>query len=541
MSEKKGEELLNSPLLNKGTAFTNEERDRLGLHGLLPSHVSIPKQQIERSYLNFQQSRTPISKYQFLMNLLNRNERLFYQFASKHATELLPYIYTPTVGEASVEYSQIYTHRRGFYASYPLMEKMEQMLDNAVQRQIDVLVVTDGERILGLGDQGIGGMAIPIGKLSLYTLFAGVHPAKTLPVILDVGTNNPDHLKNPLYLGWRHPRIRGEEYDRFVDRFVQVIRKKFPKVLLQWEDIGRDNARKLLERYREQIPSFNDDIQGTASVALAAILAASKMKNETLKDQKIVIFGGGSAGTGIAQILLEAFEQKGLTKQDALERIYIVDKYGLIHSNSPEIHENQKTFVKQAQSIKNWNVPNFDFITLEEVVQHARPTVLIGVSAQTGAFSQKVIEMMASYVDRPVILPLSNPTSKVEATPSEIIEWTKGRAIIATGSPFQPVVYGEKTFHIPQCNNVYIFPGVGLGSLASGASQVTEGMFLEAAETLANFSPKTIFPPIEEVAHLSRKIAVAVALQAIKDGVSIASDGSIESLIDERFWHPSYD
>jgi malate dehydrogenase (oxaloacetate-decarboxylating) len=545
-TKKRGAEVLTTPLINKGTAFTLKERDQLELHGLLPAHVSTLEEQIERSYANFEQRRTPLGKYIYLLSLLNRNEVLFYSLLSKYAAQMLPYLYTPTVGEAAVEYSRIYSHRRGLYVSYPLRDQMEAMLDNVANSEVEVLVVTDGERILGLGDQGIGGMSISVGKLCLYTLFGGIHPSRTLPVLLDVGTNNKAHLENKLYLGWSHPRITGTEYDRFIDAFVKAVYRKFPKALLQWEDFGRENARRLLDQYRQQHLSFNDDIQGTAAVTLAALLAAVKVNRQSLKEQRIVIFGGGSAGTGIADILLSSMIDHGLSKEEALRKIFLIDVNGLIHFNSSGVYESQKAYVKTREELASWKVRNFEHIPLQEVVANAHPTILVGVSAQGGAFTREVIEEMGRHTKRPIVFPLSNPTSKSEATPQELLEWTEGRAIVATGSPFQPVQYKGETFTLSQCNNVFIFPGVGLGALASEATQVTEGMFLAAAEELAERSPATrsashsLFPPIEEVRELSRHIALAVGKRAIHEGVSTLASSELKKRIEGRMWEPRY-
>lgn len=545
-TKKRGAEILTTPLINKGTAFTPEERSQLGLHGLLPAHISTLEEQIERSYANFDQRRTPLGKYIYLLSLLNRNEVLFYTLLAKYAAKMLPYLYTPTVGEAAVEYSRIYSHRRGLYVSYPLRDQMEKMLDNVANSEVEVLVVTDGERILGLGDQGIGGMSISVGKLCLYTLFGGIHPSRTLPVLLDVGTNNKAHLENKLYLGWSHPRITGVEYDRFIESFLKAVYRRFPKALLQWEDFGRDNARRLLDRYRHQYLSFNDDIQGTAAVTLAALLAAVKMNRQSIETQKIVILGGGSAGTGIGEMLLSSMMDHGLTREEALRRIFLIDVHGLIHFNTSEVYESQKPYAKSREELQDWKVHNFEHIPLSEVVANVHPTILIGVSAQGGAFTKEIVEEMGRHTKRPIILPLSNPTSKSEATPQELFEWTQGRAIIATGSPFQAVLYEGETFTLSQCNNVFIFPGMGLGALASEATQVTEGMFLAAAEELAKHSPAaqtgshSLFPPIEEVRELSRHIALAVAKQAIEEGVSKLSSSELQKRIDARMWEPKY-
>lgn len=542
----RGIEILQNPRLNKSNAFTQEERDYLGLNGLLPAHVSTVDEQLKRCYQNFNKKRTPLGKYIFLNSLLNSNESLFYQFASLYPTEVLPYIYTPTVGEAALQFSHITSDHRGLYLSYPLEGKMEELIQNLAEPKVDIIVVTDGERILGLGDLGVGGMTIPVGKLCLFTLFGGIHPHRTLPIILDVGTDREELLQDELYMGWRHPRLRGADYDRFVDRFVKAIKDKYPKVLLQWEDFGKDNARRLLDRYRKEILSFNDDIQGTAAVTLAAILAGLKEAKQKLEDQKVAILGAGSAGTGIADLIVQAMIVGGLSREEARGRIYMVDRHGLIHFNSPSVSEAQKPYVQPHQHLANWKAANFDHITMAEVIVNAEPTILVGVSAQPGAFTQECVEAMLRYTKRPIIFPLSNPTSKAEATPQELIEWTKGQAIIATGSPFMPVLYEGKTYKIAQCNNVYIFPGMGLGALAAEAIEVTDGMFLQAAETLASLSPAlkdptaSLFPDIDQVRSVSRKIALVVAKKAFEDKVSSIDPRTLEARIDERIWKPAY-
>lgn len=540
-----GSEILHCPLLNKGTAFTQEERDLLGLNGLLPPHISTVEQQIKRCHLHFTQRRTPLEKYDSLIGLLSRNELLFYQFASRYPTEILPIIYTPTVGDAAMQYSRIYFHQRGLYLSYPQRGKFDEILTHYPQSEIDVIVVTDGERILGLGDQGIGGMTIPIGKLALYTLFGGIHPARTLPIILDVGTNNQDLRKDEFYLGWHHDRLHGPEYDDFVEQFIKAVKKRYPKVLLQWEDFGKDNARRLLDRYRDQILSFNDDIQGTAAVTLGALLAAIKVTKQALKDQRIAILGGGSAGTGIADMLVLAMMDVGLSREKALEKLYLIDQEGLICFNTKEITSAQKPYIQSKAALSGWKVGS-GHISLLDVVKNAHPTILIGVCAQGGSFTKEVIEEMGRHTERPILFPLSNPTSKAECTPEDAIQWTKGKAIVATGSPFEPVIYQGKTFHIGQCNNVYIFPGVGLGALGAQATKITDGMFLEAARTLAAHSPiardptASLFPAIEQVRFVSRQIALAVAKKACEEKVAKRPLSEIEKGIAAHVWEPHY-
>ncbi len=541
------DQILHNPLLNKGTAFTEEERCRYKLHGRLPFHVSTIEEQAQRRYENFRSQTSNLSKHLFLSALHNRNEVLFYRLVSEHVSEMLPFIYTPTVGDVSTHYSALYTDPRGIYLSYPLQDKIEEIIAHIDREEIDVAVVTDGERILGLGDLGVGGMAIPVGKLALYTLFGGIHPAKTLPIMLDVGTNNQALLNDPLYLGWPHPRVSGAEYDKFIDRFVKALKKKYPQILLQWEDFSSRCARPLLEKYQNQICSFNDDIQGTASVALAALLTAVKMNHSHLAEQRIVVFGGGSAGIGISQHLVGAMQAAGISEEKARQIIYVIDIQGLVHEGLAEIPSHQRPFARSKKELEHWKVANPSKITLSDVVDNVHPTVLIGVSAQASAFTEEVIKTMSRYIERPIIFPLSNPTSKCEAHPADLIQWTEGKAIIATGSPFEPVSYEGKKIQIAQCNNVHIFPGVGLGVIASKASRVSEMMFFKAAEILSLHSPMlsspqgTLFPPFEKLGQISKEIAQAVMRVAEDEGLSPSkTDSERKKLIDENYWTPRY-
>ncbi|HSX14071.1 MAG TPA: NAD-dependent malic enzyme [Chlamydiales bacterium] len=532
------EVILNTPLINKGTAFTHPERDKFGLHGFLPPHIETVELQMKRTYVNFEKQPAPLEKYIFLMNLLNHNEILFYQFVARHATEMLPIIYTPTVGDGAIHHSNIFAERRGLYLSFPLAHKMDEILANYPYDDVQVIVVTDGERILGLGDQGLGGMTIPIGKLILYSLFGGIHPAKTLPIMLDVGTNNEDRLNNELYLGWRHPRLTGDQYDQFIDQFVKTIKKRFPKVLLQWEDFGKNNATRILDKYKSKLLSFNDDIQGTAAVTLGALLAAVRSVKEKLSDQCFVILGGGSAGSGIANLLVLAMEEEGLSKVQARKRIYILDSQGLVNVNSPRISPLLKDYVR-----KDLKGERVDLMT---TVMHAKPSVLIGVSGQSGVFTREIIQMMYKNTKMPIVFPLSNPTSKTEVNPQDIIEWTNGNSIVATGSPFPPVTYGGKIYKVGQCNNVYIFPGVGAGVIAVDAKEVTDTMFLEAARILAGFSPRikdpnaSLFPDFSEVKKICREIAIGVGKKAIEEGLSKVSIKQVEKRVDALMWTPHY-
>jgi len=535
MTEPEG--ILNNPLLNKGTGFTREERAEFGLEGLLPYHVSTIEEQVVRRYDNFCSQKEGLAKYLFLNSLQNRNETLFYRLVLEHIDEMLPYIYTPTVGDVSQQYSILYREHRGIYLSYPLREKIPQIIEN-LKKEVDVIVVTDGERILGLGDLGVGGMAIPLGKLALYTLFGGIHPGRTLPVFLDVGTNERSLLDDPLYLGWRHERVRGKEYDAFVDLFVKAIKNRYPQVLLQWEDFAKPHAKPLLERYRKSLCSFNDDIQGTAAVVLSALFTSARKKGEMLKDQRIVVLGGGSAGIGICEAVVEAMIAEGATKEQAYRQFFIVDRVGLLHTQLPSLESAQKPFAQPAERLGTWNIPKETQVTLYDVVHHAHPTVLIGVSAQTGAFTEEIIKEMARHVKVPVILPLSNPTSCSEAHPQDLSKWTGGQAIVATGSPFEGTA---------QCNNVYVFPGLGLGVVAAKATFVSDGMLRAAAHTLSDFSPllkngqKMLFPYFDHLRAVSRAIAIAVGKKAQEEGCAPpTTEGELEAAVDRTMWFPDY-
>jgi malate dehydrogenase (oxaloacetate-decarboxylating) len=541
------EQILNDPLLNKGTAFTDAERTVLGLHGLLPYHVSSMEEQLERRYQNFKEKPSALGKYTYLSSLQNRNEILFYRLVQEHVSEMLPLIYTPTVGDVSLLFSVLYRKNRGVYLSYPLKDKMDGII-SSLSKDIDAIVVTDGERVLGLGDVGIGGMAISLGKLILYTLFGGIHPVRALPIVLDVGTNNEELLKDPLYLGWRHPRITGKEYDEFVDAFVQAVKRRFPKVLLQWEDFAKPHARPLLDRYRDTICSFNDDIQGTAAVVLAAILSAVKLSKKPLKSQKIAILGGGSAGLGIAQLIHQAMLLEGCADDEARKNFYIIDVDGLVHTKCFGLDAELALFAREHEELSSWNIPGQrDKITLLDVVNNAQPTILIGVCAQPNMFTETIVKTMASYCERPIILPLSNPTSRSEAHPEDLIRWTQGKAIIATGSPFNPVIFNDTVHPIAQCNNVYIFPGVGLGAIVSQTPKIIDEMFITAARILSEHSPKlkdpsaSLFPDLQSLRKVSREIAISLILLAQEKGLCPEiSRSEIEKKIDDAMWFPAY-
>ncbi|WP_217356535.1 NAD-dependent malic enzyme [Ruegeria atlantica] len=536
---------LTNPLLNKGTAFSMHEREQLGLLGLLPPHIETLESQIDRVYAAFEREETPLDKHIYLRGLQDDNEVLFYALLARHLSEMMPIIYTPVVGDACKKFSEIYDHPRGLIISYPERDRIDDILENVVLPSVEAIVVTDGERILGLGDQGAGGMGIPIGKLSLYTAAGGIDPSVTLPVVLDVGTNNQERQKDPLYIGWRHERVSGDDYFDFVDQFVQAVKRKWPDVLLQFEDFAQQHAAPLLARYRDQLCTFNDDIQGTAAVTAGTLLAASDVTDIPLKDATIAFLGAGSAGVGIAEQLVRLMIRQGLSETEARGRIYMVDRNGLLTDAMTDLLPFQKQIVQPLTKVESWSE---DEISLLDVITHAKPNILVGVSGQAGLFSEEIIRVMAANTKHPVVLPLSNPTSRIEAVPADIVHWSDGRAMVATGSPFDPVVYNGKTHHVAQCNNSYIFPGMGLGVLAAGARRVTDGMFMAAAEALATLSPAksdrsaSLLPDVEDIRQVSKAIAFAVGQQAQLDGVAPNSkENDLKAAIDAKFWVPHYE
>ncbi|KXO81631.1 NAD-dependent malic enzyme [Acinetobacter venetianus] len=541
-----GYTLLELPLLNKGSAFTQEERSNFNLHGLLPHIIETIEEQSQRSYQQFCAFNDDINKHIYLRNIQDTNETLFYHLIENHLEEMMPVIYTPTVGEACQRFSDIYRRHRGIFISYPDRDFIEDILQNVNKNNVKVIVITDGERILGLGDQGIGGMGIPIGKLSLYTACGGISPAYTLPITIDVGTNNQQLLNDPIYMGWRQPRISGDEYYDFVDDVITAIKRRWPKALIQFEDFAQKNAMPLLEKYRDKICCFNDDIQGTAAVSVGSLLAASKAAGKQLKDQVVTFLGAGSAGCGIAEQIILQMVAEGLTDAEARARVFMVDRFGLITENQPNLLDFQRKLAQKAEVVEQW--ANIDeVISLMEVVQNAKPTVLIGVSGQPGLFTEQIIKTMAQHCERPIVMPLSNPTSRVEAVPADIVQWTEGRALIATGSPFAPVNYQGKLYHIAQCNNSYIFPGIGLGVVASGATRITENMLMASSRALADCSPllqdpqADLLPSLGEIQSVSKVIAFDVAKAAIQDGVAVMiNDELLKQKIEESFWHPEY-
>ncbi|MBP2845044.1 NAD-dependent malic enzyme [Dickeya oryzae] len=538
--------LLEFPLLNKGCAFTEEERDHFNLHGLLPEAVETIEEQAERAWRQYQEFKNDMEKHVYLRNIQDTNETLFYRLLENHLSEMMPIIYTPTVGAACEHFSDIYRRARGLFISYPNREHIDDMLQNATKQNVKVIVVTDGERILGLGDQGIGGMGIPIGKLSLYTACGGISPAYTLPVVLDVGTNNPQLLNDPLYMGWRHPRITGDEYYEFVNEFIQAVKRRWPNVLLQFEDFAQNNAMPLLNRYRDEICSFNDDIQGTAAVALGSLIAASRAAGSQLRDQTVAFLGAGSAGCGIAEQIIAQMKSEGLSDEEARARVFMVDRFGLLTDKLPNLLDFQSKLVQKSDKLAKWDITR-DAISLMDVMRNARPTILIGVSGQPGLFTEEIIREMHRNCARPIVMPLSNPTSRVEARPEDIIRWTDGAALVATGSPFSPVQHKDKVYPIAQCNNSYIFPGIGLGVLASGAKRITDGMLMASSRALADCSPLAnqgegaLLPDVGTIQDVSKHIALEVAKTAQLQGVAeVTSEDALVKAIAHNFWHPQY-
>ncbi|EOX4456482.1 MULTISPECIES: NAD-dependent malic enzyme [Vibrio] len=541
-----GPALLATPLLNKGSAFSAEERSSFNLEGLLPESTETIQEQVERAYQQYKSFESDMDKHIYLRNIQDTNETLYYRLVQNHISEMMPIIYTPTVGAACENFSNIYRRGRGLFISYPNRDRIDDLLNNAANHNVKVIVVTDGERILGLGDQGIGGMGIPIGKLSLYTACGGISPAYTLPIVLDVGTNNPQRLADPMYMGWRHPRITGAEYDAFVEEFIQAVQRRWPDALIQFEDFAQKNAMPLLERYKDRVCCFNDDIQGTAAVTVGSLLAACKAAGTQLSKQRITFLGAGSAGCGIAEAIIAQMVSEGISDEQARSQVYMVDRWGLLQEGMPNLLDFQQRLVQKHINTKEWENEGNGF-SLLDVMRNAKPTVLIGVSGAPGLFSQEVIEEMHKHCKRPIVFPLSNPTSRVEATPNDIIRWTNGEALVATGSPFEPVVHEGRTYPIAQCNNSYIFPGIGLGVLAVNAKRVTDEMLMESSRALATCSPLAIngrgalLPPLEEIHSVSKKIAFAVGKKAIEQGVALEiTDEALNVAIEQSFWQPVY-
>ena len=541
-----GPVLLETPLLNKGSAFSETERHDFNLKGLLPITIETIDEQEKRAYQQFSSFEDVLDKHIYLRNIQDTNETLYFKLLTNHLEEMMPVIYTPTVGLACQQFSRIYRRKRGLFVSYPDRGNMDNILQNATKQNVKVIVVTDSERILGLGDQGIGGMGIPIGKLALYSGCGGISPAYTLPVTLDVGTDNQALLDDPMYMGWREKRIRGEEYYDFVEEFICAVKQRWPRVLVQFEDFAQGNATPLLKKYQDRLCCFNDDIQGTACVTVGTLLAACQARNSNIKDHRVVFIGAGSAACGIAEQIVAHMIKEGLSETEAIDRIYLTSSKGLVTRNMTSVRDFQQKFARDPKSVASWSSDG-NSITLADVVRESKPTILLGVSGQPGLMTEAIIKNMYANCDKPIVMPLSNPTSQVEAFPEDIIRWTEGNAIVATGSPFEPVEYAGKTHLVAQCNNSYIFPGVGLGVIASASKRVTEKMFIVASEALAACSPlvkgtgNDLLPALGDIREVSRFIALKVGMQAIEEGVAAPADEEkLKQRIQANFWEPGY-
>ncbi len=545
----KGEELLTDPILNKGTAFPTAERAELGIQALLPPASNTIEQQLERVYANYARQPDDLNRYLYLIALQDRNETLFYRLLSEHTEEMTPIVYTPTVGLACQRFSHIYRKPRGLYITPDNQGQMRTLLAEAPYSGVSVIVATDGEGILGLGDLGAGGMGIPIGKLSLYTLGAGIHPARCLPICLDVGTANAELRHDPLYLGRKQPRLQGEEYYAFLDAFVAGVEEVFPGVLLQWEDFSRQKAWSVLDRYRDRICSFNDDIQGTGAITLAGVLGICTITNRPLTDHRFVVHGTGAGGGGIIHVILAGLMNAGLSAVDAKARVVGLDSRGLVRADRPGLELYKQAFAADPQLTTDWQVADQGRIMLQEVVANFRPTVLIGTSGQCGCFDEPLIREMARHVERPAIFALSNPTSRTEVTPADALAWSNGSALIATGSPFDPVEFGGRSHRIGQGNNVFCFPGIGLGVIVSGARGVTDAMLLAAAHAVADQVPRSdlakgwFYPEMHNLRSVSRAVAQAVAAAAVAEGSAgdmMPDPAEITRRIDAQMWQPHY-
>lgn len=548
--EFRGVELLENPLLNKDSAFTEAERDRLGLHGLMPLRVTTIEEQVALEMEHVRRKDDDLEKFIGLAALQDRNETLYYRVLVEHLEELMPIVYTPVVGRACQEYSHILRRPRGLWITPDDIERIPDLLRNARNEEVRLIVVTDGERILGLGDLGAGGMGIPVGKLALYTAGAGIHPAITLPITLDVGTDTERLLDDPMYLGWRHARLRGEPYDRFIEAFVEGVLEVYPHAVLQWEDFKQHNAIRLLDRYRHRLTSFNDDIQGTSAVVVGGILAGFRHLNMPLTEQRFVFLGAGAAGIGIARLVRSALRRAGADEATVRRAIVMLDSKGLCFEGRDPIDEDKLELALGPDEMAAHGFGGCDpeaRYDLATAIRHVKPTVLLGTSGTPGAFTEEAVREMGAAVERPLVMPMSNPTSKTEAQPKDILEWTEGRAIIATGSPFEPVEFGGKTHVIGQANNAFVFPGIGLGAIVAEAREIPDDIFLAAADALAASVPAerlaqgAIFPSQQDLRAVSRKIAEAVVRTARDAGIGrYFADDEIASAIEARMWFPDY-
>jgi malate dehydrogenase (oxaloacetate-decarboxylating) len=541
-----GKSLLTTPQLNKGTAFTKEERREFKILGKLPFRVETLDEQVKRAYLQYASYTSQLQQNIYLNNLHDKNQVLFYKLLSRHLSEMLPIIYTPIVGTAVKRYSREYRQPRGLYIPYANKAEIDEIIDNRSNPEIDLIVVTDGEGVLGIGDQGIGGIDIPVSKLMVYSLCGGIDPTRTLPIFLDLGTNNQDLLNDPMYLGCQHPRISGADYDTFIQHFVTSIKEHFPHAFLHWEDLGRDNARRILNQYQDKLCTFNDDIQGTGAVTLAALLAATDITGLPLHEQRIVVFGAGSAGTGISDQIVDAMIHLGLTKEEACQRFWLIDKQGLLTEQDIELTEAQQPFARKISELKAFKSIDCGYPTLLETVSHVKPTVLIGCSSQPGAFTEDIIKTMSMHCERPIIFPLSNPDEKCEAKPADILHYSQGRALIATGTAFPTIPFKHRMVQIAQCNNALIFPGIGLGILAVGARRLTKSMIWAASLALSEFSPSkkdsflSLLPSLDDAQAVAKRIAVMVAKTALEEGLATNQEINLDQRIENLFWEPRY-
>lgn len=542
----RGREVLSIPSINQGTAFTAEQRTALGLDGLLPSRVITIDDQVRRIQSQIANEPSDLAKFIYLYSMMDRNETLFYRVLTDNLDDLLPIVYTPTIGKAIEEYSHWYHRPRGVYLDIDHPDRIEDALlaEGKGAEDVDLIVVTDSEGILGIGDQGVGGVAITVGKLSVYIAAAGIHPTRVLPVVLDTGTDNLDLLNDPAYLGVQHARVRGERYDKFIESFVQATQKLFPKAMLHWEDFAASNATRILNHYKDKICTFNDDIQGTAAVVVAAILSAVRKSHTKLSDQRIVVHGAGSAGIGIANQLIDSMVRAGMDEAEARSRFWCLSSRGLLIKGN-KMRDFQEPFARSRSQLADWELQEKGQISLADVVHNVKPTILIGTSAQAGCFTEQIITEMSANCQQPIIMPLSNPTSKAEAAPSDILEWSDGRALIATGSPFPPVSYQGTTFDIAQANNALIFPGLGLGVIVSRASRVSDGMLAAAANAVAaavndRRPGASLLPSIRQLRSVSGKVAVAVINVAIEEGLAqVEIENPIQAVVD-AMWVPEY-
>jgi malate dehydrogenase (oxaloacetate-decarboxylating) len=544
----RGRSVLSNPMLNRGTAFTHPERRALGLQGLLPSGVSTLEGQLRRVYAQYQRQPDDLAKNVYLANLRDRNEVLFYRLLTDHLEEMLPIVYTPTVGQAIERYSHEYRRPRGVFLSVNQPEEVETALRSygLAGEDVDLLVATDSEGILGIGDQGVGGIEISIGKLAVYIAAAGIHPRRVIPVVLDMGTDNLALLNDEMYIGNRHARVRDQRYDDLIDAYVTAATKLFPHAMLHWEDFGASNARRILNKYAAEVCTFNDDMQGTAAVVMAAAFAAVKATGSRMRDQRVVIHGAGTAGMGIADLMRDEMAREGLSPQEATRRFWALGSEGLLTDDSARLRDFQVPYARPAAEVTDWAKPGpEDRPGLAEVVANAHPTMLIGTSTQAGAFTESIVRQMASTADRPIIMPLSNPTSKAEAVPEDLIRWTDGRVLVATGSPFPPVEHGGVTYRIAQANNALVFPGLGLGVTVTRAARITDGMITAAAEAVAGLSDATtrgasLLPPVTDLRMVSAAVAIAVARAAEKEGLAQAPLDDPVQQVHQAMWRPQY-